>query len=73
MLHIAANTLPASYLRSHRSLSQHLYDRVKEPVKANSVWVNTRVIKVKGWVESEEEREQGVDSLEGRTRRLESQ
>lgn len=62
-----------SDFRSQRSLSQRLYDRVKESVKVNLVWVDTRVITVKGWVESEEEKEQGVDSPERAARRLESQ
>lgn len=39
----------------------------KKPVKANLVWVDTRVIRVKGWVESEEEKEQGVESPESKT------
>lgn len=59
----AANTWSVSDFESQRSLSQHLYNRVK----ANLRWVD-RVITVKGWVESEEEKEHGVDSPERRNK-----
>lgn len=38
--------LPTSRVIDH--FLRHLYDRLKEPVKANLVWVDTRVITVKG-------------------------
>lgn len=49
----------------HRSLSQRLYDRMKELVKASLELVDTCVITVKGWVESEQEKERWwAESLE---------
>lgn len=42
-------------------------------MKAKLVQVNTRVIKVNGWVGSEEEKERGAESLKRRGKPLESQ
>lgn len=46
--HTAGNTWVVSDFGSHRSLSQRLYNREKEPVKADSRRVDTGVIAAKG-------------------------
>lgn len=53
---------PKLDFESRRSLSQHLYNRGKRLLKAGLDRVDTRVIVVKGWVESKEEKEHRVDS-----------